>query len=749
MSRRGAAAVFAAVMGLCGTTAAQTTITISMTAPPAAPRLQGPFTFGARPSTALLFAVPATGQTPLTFTATGLPTGVSIAAATGIISGTTPAAGSYPIAVTVTNSAGSASATYTMVAGNTLALTPPMGWNSYDSFGASVTEQEMVDEATAVRKYLQPFGWNTVVIDYRWYEPGLPIDANGRYLPATSKYPSATGSNGFKPLADKIHAIGLQFGIHIMRGVPRKSYDASSPIAGSTYTARDAGNNADPCPWDDHMWGVRGDTAAGQAWYDALFAQYAAWGIDFVKIDDMLNNSTRQYHQAEADAIRRAIDKSGRAIVLSFSPGPDDPSWLPNSSANLNTNANMWRIVNDFWDTGDGPLCDLNCAWTQIRTWGNVSGLTPGHWPDADMLPLGYLGPRKEWTGGNHQTNFTKNEQVTVMSLWTMLPSPLILGGNPMRLDSDAWTLALLTNEEVLAVNQDALGARGKRMASGNNDIWVRDLSGGRKAVALFNRGTQDATMTATFSQLGVTGTPAVRDLWRRADVAGMTTGLSISVPGGAALMYTLTPPGVGGTGGTGGAGGAGGTGGAGGRGGTGGGAAGTTGAGGRGGTGGAAGTTGAGGRGGTSGSAGTTGTAGTGGGAAGASGGAGAAGNAGSAGTTGSAGTSGDAGTSGSAGATGGTSATSGAGGTTGSAGTGGASATGTGGSNGGDAGCGCEVSGARAPNLALAIVLVTFVAVRRRLSREPSKGSRTLPRWCAASKARRLPTRNSRPRR
>ena len=189
MSRRGAAAAFAAVIGLCGTAAAQTTITISMTAPPAAPRLQGPFTFGARPSTALLFAVPATGQTPLTFAATGLPTGVTIAAATGIISGTTPAAGSYPIAVTVTNSAGSASATYTMVAGNTLALTPPMGWNSYDSFGASVTEQEMVDEATAVKKSLQPFGWNTVVIDYRWYEPGLPIDANGRYLPATSKYP--------------------------------------------------------------------------------------------------------------------------------------------------------------------------------------------------------------------------------------------------------------------------------------------------------------------------------------------------------------------------------------------------------------------------------------------------------------------------------------------------------------------------------------------------------------------------------
>ena len=283
-------------MSTGGVARAQSTITISMTAAPAAPRLQGPFTFAARAATPLVFSIPATGQTPLTFSATGLPTGLAIAAATGIISGTMPAAGSYPVAVTVSSAAGSASATYTLVSGNTFALTPPAGWNSYDSFGASVTEQDMIDEAMAVKTYLQPFGWNYVIVDYRWYEPGQPTDANGRYLHATSKYPSATGSNGFKTLSDRIHAIGLGFGIHIMRGVPRKSYDASNTIAGSTYTARDAGNANDPCPWDTHMWGVRGDTAAGQAWDDSLFQQYAAWGIDFVKIDDMLNNTTRVYH---------------------------------------------------------------------------------------------------------------------------------------------------------------------------------------------------------------------------------------------------------------------------------------------------------------------------------------------------------------------------------------------------------------------------------------------------------------------
>ena len=337
--------------------------------------------YAARPSTPFLFSIPATGQSPLTFSATGLPAGLTIAASTGIISGTTPAAGSIRSTSRSTNRPAARRATYTLVSGNTLALTPPMGWNSYDSFGASVTEQEMIDEAMAVKQYMQPFGWNTVVIDYRWYEPG-PADRRQRPLPARDQQVSVGDrQQRFKPLADQIHAIGLNFGIHIMRGVPRKSYDGEQHRSPDRPTRRSRrATTSDPCPWDDHMWGVRGDTAAGQAWYDSLFAQYASWGIDFIKIDDMLNNTTRVYHQAEVDAIRRAIDKSGRSIVLSLSPGPDDPSWLPNSSSHLNTNANMWRIVNDFWDTGDGPLCDLNCAFTAIRTWGGVAGLTPGHW---------------------------------------------------------------------------------------------------------------------------------------------------------------------------------------------------------------------------------------------------------------------------------------------------------------------------------------------------------------------------------
>jgi alpha-galactosidase len=545
--------------------AAQTTITISTTAPPSTPRIQRPFLIGAKPATSFVYAIPATGQAPLTFSVSGLPAGLTLNASSGVISGTAPAAGSYPLSVSVANGSGSASATITLVSGNMLRPTPPMGWNSYDAYGASIKESEVVQQAQAVKATLQPFGWNQIIIDYRWYDPEDKLDSNGRYLPSISKYPSATDSIGLKSLADQVHALGLGFGIHIMRGIPRSAVTANSPIASSTYHASDAGNTSDACPWDTHMWGVRGDTAAGQAWYDALFAQYAAWGIDFVKIDDMLNNSTKVYHQAEADAIQSAVDKSGRAIVVSFSPGPDDPTWLPSSLSDLNANADMWRVVDDFWDYN--AITDLPGVFKALGTWQAARGLVQGHWPDSDMLPLGYLGPRCEWHASG-ETTFTRNQQVTILSLWSILPSPLIFGGNPQSLTSDTttgpFTLALLSNEEALAINQDELGAHAKRIAQqATTEVWARDLSGGRKAVALFNRDTQDATVSVTFAQLGVSGMPAIRDVWQRADVTGMTTGISSNVPYGGALLFTLSPPqaGTGGAGGSSGMTGTGGTG--------------------------------------------------------------------------------------------------------------------------------------------------------------------------------------------
>jgi len=571
--------------------AAQTDITISTAAAPATPRILGATVLGATPGSPFLHTISATGQAPLTFAATGLPSGLTIDASSGVISGTTPAAGPYPINVSVTNSSGSATATLTLTAGSTLALTPPMGWNSYDSFDANVKESDMKAAADAMKTLLQPYGWNTVVIDYRWYDPEDVIDANGRYLPSKSKYPSATGSDGFKSVAAYVHSRGLSFGIHLMRGIPRTAVTANSPIASSTSTASQAGNTGDTCSWDTHMYGVKGDTDAGKAWYDSIYQQYADWGVDFAKVDDMMNPyGGNVLHSAEVLAVHNSIVKTGRSIVLSLSPGPNQTKDV----AVLNANANMWRQVNDFWDTNG--LSSISDEFTAALNWSKTSGITPGHWPDADMLPLGTIGSR--------QCAFSHNQQVTVISLWAIMPSPLIFGGQMTKLSTDSWTLALLTNEEVLAVNQDALGARGKQItASGSTEVWAKDLSGGRKAVALFNRGTQDATVSVTFSQLGVTGTPPVRDLWHRADATGMTSGISVNVPHDGALMYTVGD----GTGGGSGTGGANATGGAGGGAGSGGVVGGNDGGAGRGGTGGSAGTPGTGGATGTGGAGGGT----------------------------------------------------------------------------------------------------------------------------------------------
>jgi alpha-galactosidase len=236
--------------------AAQTDITISTAAPPATPRLLGAAVVWAVPGSPFLYTISATGQAPLKCEAAGLPTGLAIDATSGTISGQTPTAGTYAITVTVSNGSGSASRTLTLNAGSTLALTPPMGWNSYDSFIASVTEKDVLDAAKAMKTLLQPYGWNTVVIDYLWYDPKNPdsqngsyptdlIDANGRWLPAKDKYPSATGSDGFKSIAAQVHALGLRFGIHLMRGIPRKSVSPSLPIADSTYTTSQAADQTD------------------------------------------------------------------------------------------------------------------------------------------------------------------------------------------------------------------------------------------------------------------------------------------------------------------------------------------------------------------------------------------------------------------------------------------------------------------------------------------------------------------------
>jgi alpha-galactosidase len=387
------------------------------------------------------------------------------------------------------------------------AQTPPMGWNSYDGFGDSVTEAEVMSNAAVMQSQLLPHGWNTVVVDYRWYDPGahnnnalsragaqLTMDQYGRLLPAPNRFPSASGTSGFKPLADKIHAMGLKFGIHIMRGVPNQAVVQKSPIEGSSFTAADAANPASVCVWCKDMIGVDATKQAGRDYYDSIFRLYASWGLDFVKVDDL----SRPYSDAEIEAIRSAIDKTGRPIVFSTSPGATPVA----KADHVSTHANMWRVSDDFWD----------------------------NWPDSDMIPFGKLSIARRSVGRERLSHFTHDEQLTLISLWSLMPSPLMLGGDLTQYPKD--TIALITNDEVLALNQDSLEKKGQQIAhAGETEVWVKALQNGSKAIGLFNRGEAAATVTLNWADAGLEGKQTLRDLWQQKDLGDYEQVFSASVP--------------------------------------------------------------------------------------------------------------------------------------------------------------------------------------------------------------------------
>jgi hypothetical protein len=509
--------------------------TISPEANEDAPAIHGGALYGGVPGTPLLLTIPATGKGPLVFSAT-LPDGLSLDPKTGIVTGTMPAA-ITPVKVAVTGPAGRADDTLNIVPGP--AQTPPLGWNSYDGYGDSVTEGETLANARAVAAHLLPHGWQYVVVDYRWYDPGahdndpnarkgaeLTLDSFGRLMPAPNRFPSAANGAGFKPIADQIHAMGLRFGIHIMRGVPRLAVKQNLPIFGSDFHCTDAADTSSLCVWCADMFGVRGETAAGQAYYDSLLKLYAGWGLDFVKVDDL----SEPYATAEVTAIRNAIDKCGRTIVFSTSPGPAP---LPRAE-HLKLHANMWRCTGDFWDNWN----QLSAAMDVCANWNGHSG--HGHWPDMDMLPLGRLSVGHRSVGIDRSTKFTHAEQLTLLTLWSIFPSPLMLGGDFTA--ADPWELSLLTNDEVIAVNQDSLAEPAMRVFTHDgSEAWERNLSNGRIAVALFNRTDDDTNVAATWADLDLRGTYHVRDLWQRKDLGDTDAKIDQPIPSHSAVLLMLS----------------------------------------------------------------------------------------------------------------------------------------------------------------------------------------------------------------
>jgi hypothetical protein len=491
----------------------------------AAPRINGAPTLGIQPRTPFLYCVAVTGDAPITLNCIGLPSGLKIDAKTGIISGTVSSPGDHEFKVSARNAAGQAEATFHLVAGEALALTPPLGWNSYDAYGDSVYESEVLTNAAWLKTHLQPLGWDTVVVDFRWYDrladgvrvqnpEGVCIDTNGRCVPSTNRFPSAADGRGFHALADELHGLGLKFGIHIMRGIPRQAVDADLPIAGTAFRASQAARPPDDtnrtCQWNRDMYGVDATTAAGKAWYASIARQYADWGVDYIKCDDISYLGRGTFYGAdEIDALSRALRASGRSIVLSLSPGPAPVNCAPH----LREFANLWRISGDFWDNWRA----LNENFQLIADWSQQSG--PGHWADADMIPFGHVCLRNCDVHPDRWTRFTRNEQLTLMSLWALAPSPMMLGANLP--DNDAWTTAILTNPEVMALDQDPLGQTARRMYGRPvaAETWVKPLADGSQAVGFFNRGNQTINIDVPWKNLGFANPPKIRDLWLRQDL--------------------------------------------------------------------------------------------------------------------------------------------------------------------------------------------------------------------------------------
>lgn len=406
-----------------------------------------------------------------------------------------------------------------MLKKDTFAMRPPMGWNSWDCYGAAVNEQQLLGNAEYVRDNLKDYGWEYIVCDIQWYEPKaksnfynnfteLCMDEYSRLIPATNRFPSAANGVGFKAIADKIHDMGLKFGIHIMRGIPRQAVHQNTPIKGSSKTARDIASGFSVCAWNTDMYGVRAQSEGAKEYYNSLFELYASWGVDFVKVDDIANTEFKPHDpysaREEIELIRQAIDNCGRDMVLSLSPGPA----VISEAFHLSQNANMWRMTGDFWDRWDKLLS----MFERCEKW--LPHMKEGCWPDCDMLPLGKISKNCSCLGdADRYTNFTLDEQKTMLTLWSIFRSPLILGGE-LR-ENRKEDLEIITNKAILNINQYSTeNAQLKR--DKNEAIWACLDKDGNRVIALFNLSDETREISIDLLKYGFGVKEEGTELWTK-----------------------------------------------------------------------------------------------------------------------------------------------------------------------------------------------------------------------------------------
>ena len=434
------------------------------------------------------------------------------------------------------------------------APTPPLGWNSWDSYGLTINEDQYRANVSVLAQLVE-FGWKYAVIDEGWYmqdpfaktvaDRKYAWNANGLLIPALDRFPSADNGAGFKPLADWVHRQGLKFGIHIVHGIPRQVVQQNLPIAGTSFHAAEAADTTDTCPWDGGNYGVK-DNAAGQAYYDSMLRLYASWGVDFLKVDCI---ATNPYRPTEIRQIALAIQKTGRPIVLSLSPGP---TALANASE-VAKYAQIWRISNDHWDNwlttrrpdgvpsspiGTRDAFDLLAAWFPY--------VNPGNFADADMLPFGWLGPHPGH-GQARQSQETQDEQRSEYSLWAIARSPLILGANLTRLDD--FTRSLITNQAILFMNQSVTYSHPVRQSDlpagfENVRVWrgTVDAPGSRNYTeffAFFNLDNNPVSLRVTWEQLGLPGKHTAQNAWT-GDTAKPSKEIGMTLPPHGCSVYEI-----------------------------------------------------------------------------------------------------------------------------------------------------------------------------------------------------------------
>lgn len=478
--------------------------------PGPAPRINGARIFGVRPGSPFLFTIPATGERPMTFAVEGLPEGLRLDTATGQITGTIAARGEYVVAFTATNNAGTAERKFKIVCGDTLALTPHMGWNSWYVWENHVTDGIMRAAAEAmVASGMIDHGYQYVNIDDCWSirpdakDPtllGEARDAKGM-INSNGRFPN------MKAMTDYIHGKGLKAGI----------YTSPGPTTCAGHVAA----------WQHEEQDVR---------------RFVEWGYDFLKYDwcsytDVAKDKSVEVLQQPYRLVSAILAKQPRDIVLNLCQYGMGNVW----EWGAEVGGNSWRTAGDLGGSFEGiPAALFRDGFdvyskNELHRYGG-----PGHWNDPDYLLLGYL---SDWKGGTAMTPLTPNEQYTHVSLWALVAAPFIFSGDITRLDD--FTLGLLTNDEVIDVDQDPLGKPGRRVAkNGDLEVWVKEMEDGSKAVGFFNRGDGLAEVTADWAAIGVEGGQKVRDLWRQKDLGVFTGAFTAYVARHGVVMVRMWPEG-------------------------------------------------------------------------------------------------------------------------------------------------------------------------------------------------------------